>query len=73
MGNALFVELKGEKLPKNSLFMLKVKVKSNIVKCAIFSKFVNDGEDDTVEELNADELPPEIMTDGRGNTTLENW
>ena len=39
-----------------------------------WDKFVPDEDDDwEVEELHADDLPPEVMTDGRGNTTLENW
>mgnify|MGYP001328735358 CR=1 FL=1 len=38
-----------------------------------FSKFVPEEDDIEVEELHADDLPPEVMTDGRGNTTLDNW
>ena len=41
-------------------------------KMCYFSKFVDDDDYD-IEELHADDLPPEVMTDGRGNTTLDNW
>jgi hypothetical protein len=32
-----------------------------------------DDVDDEVEELDSEDLPPEVMTDGRGNKTLDNW
>ena len=69
-------EVPAEFNPEKKLRIVQGYEDEHICRMCYWSKHVwGEGEhlDDEVEELNSEDLPPEIMTDGRGNKTLDNW
>ena len=67
-------EITGEETVQEYLVIVEGEGDTRYCKMCYFSKFVNPIEfEDEVEELNSEDLPPEVMTDAKGNTTLDNW
>ena len=68
--------IKGEETVQGYLRIVEGEGDTRYCGMCYFSKFVNDEDDEDDwedEEFDVNDLPPEVMTDGRGNKTLDNY
>ena len=83
-GKCVVCDIHGYETAQELLVYVEGEGKKQYCKMCYFSKFVHDDDDIMDAEIEAmvgddndvfhvDDLPPEVMTDGRGNTTLDNW